>query len=144
MNPFDVAAWVGERLVVAIPDPFAVYDIEADHTNPPCAVIRPSDDGPFIDPWGTFGDSGLCEAMFTVTVVVPFVDDRTAYRQIGEYLSTGAGNERSIFQALQNNRLGDRVAYVHVIGIAAPAPRAFGDARYLAADIPIRVCLGRN
>lgn len=145
MRPAKIRRALKDLLDEKIAKPCQVYAYPSDKVTAPCIVVRASDDtDTYVDVWGTFGDSGLCELALVLDVLVPYVDDEQAFEAIDEYLSIGDSSTQSILDAVEGDTLGDTVQYVHVLRFGKPAPRV-DDAgvRYLGVEVPIVVVVGK-
>lgn len=123
-----------------------VYPMQPDKIHPPCITIAPSPEGTFIDPWITFGANGECHLFFVATVLVPYVDDGSAWETLDDYLDIAVGAERSVLLALQNSTLDGLADLVHVGDISNYGERRTDDGavRYLGADVSLRVDARRS
>jgi hypothetical protein len=106
-------------------------------------TIAPAQD--YIDFHEAFA-GGLAYVRYTLTVWVPMVDARSAFNRVDALLSSGTGEAKSLIDALMNeDRTYGGLSFDVVVDTASNirAEMGQGEARYLCADVDLRVLVGR-
>lgn len=105
----------------------------------------------YVDYAESFGPSRTEHVFLTLSVYVPYVDPKSAYNTLDELLSTGTATSRSLVDALMydasppDRTLGGVCADLVVDGVENVQVLSIeSGARYLVADVPVRIIAKRN
>ncbi|WP_433519044.1 hypothetical protein ACQP2T_28105 [Nonomuraea sp. CA-143628] len=121
-----------------IPAPFAVHPQVPDSISPPAAVITPGFEGePTIRFDSTMG-RGSDDFLFTVTLLVQAVDDRSSQAELDAYLEgSGVRSVKAVIEA--DPSLGGVASFVRVREARNYGPMTYGEVRYVGVDFGIEI-----
>lgn len=134
---------IREQLAASLDDRIAGFTVRAypgDGVNGQCIFIYPGS-GNYVDYWESYGASGLSAVHLQLQIRTTAADDASAQMVIDELLSSGAGNGRSLIDALRSNKTLDGTVADVMPG--SPQMAQFGPDGPFGAVVPVDVYVNK-